>query len=292
MKRVYEESELIINENGSIFHLHIKPDELGDYILLVGDPGRVALIAGFFEETLHKSSNREFFGITGRIGKKTITALSTGIGTDNIDIVLNELDALVNIDFKTRAPLNQKRKLKLIRIGTSGAIQPDIAPGSIVASKYVIGFDGLMNFYRDGNSFCKGDLVERFLKHTDWPEAFAYPYCVDADKDLLGHFARNYLQGITISANGFYAPQGRELRAPLAYPQLYARLPGFSHNNFQITNFEMECSALYGLSRLLGHKALTVCLIIANRANKTFLGDYQRSMTKLIEEIISGIINE
>ncbi len=289
MGRFFEPSELIINPDGSIFHLHIKPNELGDYVILVGDPKRVDLVSSFFDTKLHKSSNREFYSITGYVNKTKITALSTGIGTDNIDIVLNELDALANIDFKTRQRLPDKRSLKLIRIGTSGAIQSHIEPGNYVVSKRVIGFDGLLNFYKDRNSVCNRNLESQFVDYSHWPESLAHPYCVDADDRLLNHFGRDFIHGITISANGFYAPQGRELGAEIAFPELFKNLHMFKFGNEEISNFEMECSALYGLSRILGHQALTVCAIIANRSKKTYLGDYTSVMSNLIQEVFDHI---
>lgn len=291
MNKVFESSELIINPDNSVFHLHLKPHEIADDIILVGDPQRVNLIASFFQEKKYKASNREFYAITGKFNDKAITVVSTGIGTDNIDIVLNELDALANIDFSTRQTKKEHRKLRFIRVGTSGAIQPDLKPGSIVASQYVIGFDGLLNFYKKRNQVCQTDLENSFIKQTSWPEVFPAPYCVQADQFLMNRTGKDYVKGITISANGFYGPQGRELRAELAYPDLFVKLPSVSFEEFRITNFEMECSALYGLSKILGHKALTVCLIIANRSLKTYIGDYSKLMKSLIKDVLISISN-
>lgn len=289
MKNRYEESELIMNPDGSIYHLHMKPEDVGDYVLLAGDPGRIRMIAAYFDEIHSERHNREFLSVNGRVGRHKVTALSTGIGTDNIDIVVNELDALVNIDLETRTDSQVRRKLKLIRIGTSGAIQSDIKPGSVVASSRVIGFDGLLNFYRERDRVCLPDLEKRFMEITGWPGRLAAPYAVAADESLLNAFAADYRQGITISSNGFYAPQGRQLRASLMYPELFASLHQFEHEGLSITNFEMEGSAIYGLSRILGHQALTLCLIIANRKAGTFAGDYSGSMHKLIERTLSAI---
>ncbi len=286
-------SELIINNDGSIFHLHLKPNEIADDILLVGDPKRVDLIASFFQEKHVAVSNREFYAITGSFNGKLITALSTGIGTDNIDIVLSELDALANIDFSSRRIKQKRRSLRLIRIGTSGAIQPDIVPGTIVASKYVIGFDGLLNFYKARNHVCLLDMEKSFTQQCDWPNNLHAPYCVEADSVLWNRMIDDsYAHGITISANGFYGPQGRELRAELAYPELFMKLPEFSFNAFKASNFEMECSALYGLSKILGHQALTICVIIANRSLKSFIGDYSRLMNSLVNKILINIAND
>jgi len=289
MSRIFESSELIINPDGSVFHLHIKPGELGKYVLLVGDPGRVDLISSFFDKELHSARNREFYSVTGTYKGGTVTALSTGIGTDNIDIVLNELDALVNIDFETRQRKSRTISLNLIRIGTSGAIQEDIEPGSYVVSKSVIGFDGLLNFYKNRNDVSNLNLEKDFKKHSVWPDILASPYCVDVNNELYSIFKNTFIPGITISANGFYAPQGRELRADIAFPEMFNQLHKFKYNSERITNFEMECSALYGLSKILGHKALTVCAIIANRSKKTYLGDYSLAITNLIKTVLSGI---
>jgi len=291
MSKIFESSELIINPDNSVFHLHLKPHEIADDIILVGDPQRVNLIASFFQEQKYKASNREFYAITGKFNDKPITVVSTGIGTDNIDIVLNELDALANIDFSTRQVKTERRELRLVRIGTSGAIQANLNPGTIVASQYVIGFDGLLNFYKKRKQISETDLENSFIKKTSWPEVFPAPYCVQADQSLLKNIGKEYTHGITISANGFYGPQGRELRAELAYPELFLRLPEFTFNKYRITNFEMECSALYGLSKILGHKALTVCVIIANRSLKTYIGDYSELMKNLVNDVLISISN-
>lgn len=292
MTRRYEESELILHPDGSVFHLHMKPGELGDHVLLVGDPGRVNMIAEFFDQRLSQASNREFFSITGMVKHTKITAISTGIGADNMDIVLNELDALVNIDFDTRLEKKDRQSLNLIRIGTSGAVHESIEPGSTVVSQYGIGFDGLLNFYRDRDQYCDLALENQFMQHTHWPKKLAHPYAVKGSETLMNLIGAPHFKGITLTANGFYAPQGRELRGMLAHPDLFASLPTFSYEGIPASNFEMECSALYGLSRILGHQSITVCLIIANRAAKTFLGDYQSRMKLLIEQTINALVNE
>lgn len=291
MSKILKSSELIINADGSIFHLHLKPHEIADDIILVGDPKRVDIIASFFSEIKFKASNREFYSITGKYKGKLITALSTGIGTDNIDIVLNELDALANIDLASRTINSEHRSLRLVRIGTSGALQPELKAGSIVASRFAIGFDGLLNFYKKRDQICKLEIEKSFIEHTNWPKIFPAPYVAPANDELFNKFGKDYFHGITISANGFYAPQGRELRAELSYPQLFNDLPEFKYDGLSITNFEMECSALYGLSALLGHKAFTACLIIANRRLKEYLGDYTDLMSQLIEDILNKIAN-
>ncbi len=291
MERHYEETELILNPDGSIFHLHILPEHIADHIILVGDPDRVDMIGSFFSKILYKVRNREFFTLTGFFKEKMITVISTGIGTDNIDIVINELDALVNIDLKTRKDFAKKKQLMIFRIGTSGAIQADIPPGTFMASKFALGFDGLLNFYRDRDLVSNLEMEEAFTNQTNWDSRFPAPYICECSPLLLKGFENFTKQGITISANGFYGPQGRDLRARLAFPELNRKLTNFDYNSLKITNFEMEGSAIYGLSRILGHQALTICLIIANRESKEFLQDYKPVMKKLIELCLNAIIN-
>ncbi len=291
MNRRYEETELILNPDGSIFHLHLLPEHVADHIILVGDPDRVDMIAGFFSKIACRIRNREFYTISGLFHDRMITVISTGIGTDNIDIVINELDALVNIDLKTRIDLENKRQLKIFRIGTSGAIQKDIAPGSFLASRYALGFDGLLNFYRDRDLVSNHELEEAFTNQTDWDSRLPAPYICECSPHLLEGFKNFTRQGITISANGFYGPQGRDLRARLAFPELNRRLTNFDYNSLKITNFEMEGSAIYGLSRILGHQALTICLIIANRESKEFLQNYKPAMKKLVELCLNALLN-
>ncbi len=285
----YQASELIINSDQSIFHLHIKPGELADNIILVGDPERVDLIAGFFSTIETTARNREFYSITGRYKGMRVTALSTGIGTDNIDIVLNELDALVNIDFNTRKNKSQFKKLRLVRIGTSGAIQPNIEPGSVVLSQFAIGFDGLLNFYADRDKVSNSSLEEVFVSQSQWSDRLTSPYCVEVASELESLMPGDYIRGITLSANGFYAPQGRAIRGKLAFPLLIDRMKDIKYDKYRITNFEMECSALYGLSRIFGHDALTVCGIIANRTTKKFIGDYKPLMKTIIETVLNSL---
>ncbi len=283
-------SELVINQDGSIFHLHLKPEQLADKIILVGDPGRVALVASHFDSQEFSVSNREFNTITGNYKGKRITVISTGIGTDNIDIVVNELDALANIDLKTRTEKPEFRQLTLVRIGTSGGMQPDIPLGCFLLSEKSIGFDGVLNFYANRDSVCDLEFEESMKKHLDWNPQFCAPYVVDSDKELVEKIGQDdMIRGVTISANGFYGPQGRELRLPLADPKLNGKIEAFRFGEHKITNYEMESSAIAGLAKLMGHKALTVCCIIANRRVEAANTDYQPFIKKLIETVLDRI---
>jgi uridine phosphorylase len=275
-------SELIINDDGSIFHLHLLPEELADTVILVGDPGRVATVSAHFGSVEVQKSNREFVAHTGVYKGTRMTALSTGIGTDNIDIVVNELDALANIDLKTRLPKAAHRALRIVRVGTSGALQPDIPLGAMVSSHVSIGFDGLLNFYARRNEVSLLDYEAAFLKHTSWNALCAKPYFVENSREFIDLFADVTLPGMTISAPGFYGPQGRVLRLPLADALLNEKIESFRFEGKRITNFEMEGSAIAGLSKLLGHKALTVCTIIANRAVLNMNVDYKKAVANMI----------
>lgn len=265
MKRVIPESELMINPDGSVFHLHIRPEEIEENIILVGDPGRVDMVASFFDEIRFRNASREFISVTGSYKSMGVTVLSTGIGTDNIDIVMNELDALVNIDFTTRTVKEKHTALRILRIGTSGAVQPDIPVGSMVFSRYSAGFDGLLNWYANREKVTCTDMEEAFVKETGWLDILPRPYFVKSDDSLASLFEKDALMGITMSASGFYGPQGRVLRIPLSMPDMLDRFERFSSRNLKITNFEMESSAVAGLAAHLGHRAATVCCIIANR---------------------------
>jgi uridine phosphorylase len=276
-------SELILNTDGSIYHLHLKPEHIADTILLVGDPGRVKMISKHFSKIEVEINNREFYTNTGYYKGKRITALSTGIGTDNIDIVLNELDALVNIDFKTRLPKENKTSLNLIRLGTSGGLQEDVKVDSFLISEKAIGFDGLLNFYAQRDEISEKDFEECFCNYVNWHYNLPKPYVVSASDEILNIFKNDHKTGVTISAPGFYGPQGRVLRLPIVDPDINNKIETFSYNNYKITNYEMESSALFGLSKLLGHKALTICVIIANRVTKTFSDDYKSRVEDLIE---------
>lgn len=290
MKKIGE-SELILNKDGSIFHLHLLPENIADTIILVGDQGRVETVSDFFEKIELKKQNREFVTHTGYFNNKRISVISTGIGTDNIDIVLNELDALVNIDLKTRQVKEKRRMLNFIRIGTSGALQSDIPVDTPIVSKLSIGFDGLINFYANRDSICLQNIQDKFIEHTLWNKLLTTPYIVEASNVLLKKVAGEFQTGITISAPGFYGPQGRELRLPLASPDLNSRLTSFNYNGLKITNYEMESSAIYGLSRLLGHQALTVCNIIANRIRKEYSKDYKKEIKKTIKIVLERLTN-
>lgn len=282
-------SELIINSDGSIFHLHIKPEELADKVILVGDPGRVDLISSYFENREFRRESREFITVTGSYKGERITVLSTGIGTDNIDIVVNELDALANIDFATRRPKQALKQLTIIRIGTSGAIQPDIPLGSFVLSHYSVGCDGLLNWYSERDKTTNLPMEQAFMKHMSWPDNLPHPYFAKADDSLIELFVKESFKGVTISAPGFYGPQGRVLRIGLAIPDFLERLETFGYDGYRITNFEMEGSALAGLSTHLGHKAATICCIIANRHLKESEPDYKKYIKQLVELVLDKL---
>ena len=289
-KKYFAPSELIINEDGSIFHLHLKPENLADKVILVGDPGRVALVASHFENVESEVSNREFRAITGTFRGKRITALSTGIGCDNIDIVVNELDALANIDFKTRTENENLRQLTLVRIGTCGGLQSYTPVGTYIASAKSIGFDGLLNFYAGRNQACDLEFEAEFKKQVEWNAQLGNPYVACADKELLDTIAADdMVRGVTIACGGFFGPQGRELRLPLQDPKLNEKIENFSYKDMQVTNFEMESSALAGLSTLMGHKAVTVCMVIANRLAKEANASYKNTIDGLIEKVLERI---
>jgi uridine phosphorylase len=290
--KVFEESELILTKENKIYHLNLSPEEIADDIIVVGDPGRVPEISKYFDSVELKVQNRELLSHTGIFNKKRITALSTGMGPDNIDIVLNELDALANIDFKTRTAKTTHRKLRIIRLGTSGALQEDIPVDSYVASSYGLGIDGVMNFYKKTQEIIDPVLTNEFIRQSEWPSYLAKPYAVRASDQLLQKVAFDMLQGITATAPGFFGPQGRELRGELAFPELNSRLTSFHFNGQKITNFEMETSALYGLGKVLGHETLTICVIIANRILKQFSKNYKPLMENLIKIILERVSAE
>lgn len=288
--KYFAESELIINPDGSIFHLHVKPEQLADKIILVGDPGRVALVASHFETKECEVESREFKTITGTYKGKRITVQSTGIGCDNIDIVVNEMDALANIDFKTRHEKETFKQLTFVRIGTCGGLQPYTPVGTFVASVKSIGFDGLLNFYAGRNDVCDLEIEEAFKKHMNWSPLLSAPYVIDGDKELVDRIAgEDMVKGITIACGGFFGPQGRELRIPLADPHQNEKVESFVYGDLRITNFEMESSALAGLSALMGHKAMTCCMVIANRVAKEANANYKNSIDNLIIEVLDRI---
>lgn len=292
MKTFFPESELIINPDGTIFHLHLLPEQLADKVILVGDPGRVALVASHFDTVECEVESREFKTVTGTYGGKRITVLSTGIGCDNIDIVLNELDALANIDFNTRTEKPQHRTLELVRIGTCGGLQPDTPIGTFVLSEKSIGFDGLLNFYAGRDRVCDLVLEAAFKQHVQWSSAMGNPYVAPADAGLTARIAGDggdTVRGITIACGGFFGPQGRRLRIPLADPLLNEKIMTFAYEDLCITNFEMESSALAGLSLLLGHKATTICMVVANRLAKEANANYKNSIDDLIMLVLDRI---
>jgi len=284
------ESELIVNDDGTIFHLHLKPEQVAGTVILVGDPGRVSMISGMFSSTEFTVSNREFVTVTGSYNGNRVTVLSTGIGTDNIDIVVNELDALVNIDLGKRKILPERRSLRIVRIGTSGGLQGDTPVNSWIVSRKSMGFDGMLTFYEGLDGVCNLPLEKAFREYIAWPESLPRPYVVDASPLLLKKFSKApFIQGVNISAPGFYGPQGRVLRLGLALPGLNDRLEKFSFGGLKITNYEMESSAIYGLSRMLGHDALTVCLLIANRITRGANESYHAEMEKLVHAVLDTL---
>ncbi len=281
-KRIIAPSELIVNGDGSIFHLHLLPEQLADTVILVGDPGRVEQVAALFDSREMKVQNREFVTITGNYKGRRMTVLSTGIGTDNIDIVVTELDALANIDLKTREIKSEHKRLTLVRLGTSGALQSDLPIGTFLFSRTSVGFDGLLNFYAGRDRVCDLRIEQAFMEYVGWSDLLAKPYFVDADEQLFELFKEVTTEGITISAPGFYAPQGRHVRLEPAAPQLNDKIADFRYKERRITNFEMEGSALAGLSRLMGHRAATLCTIIAQRAAGDMQTDYRPFVDKMI----------
>ena len=287
--RTIPASELIINEDGSIFHLHIKPEQLADKVLLVGDPDRVLLVAKHFDSIECEVLNREFHTITGMYKGKRLSCVSHGIGTDNIDIVLTELDALANIDFEKRCVKEQLKSLTLVRVGTSGGLQMECPVGSYVVAKRSIGFDGLLNFYANSSEIFDLDFEDEFKKHTNWNNRLAAPYVVSADEELVERIGKGMLHGVTISAPGFYGPQGRFVRLAPNDMNLNEKITSFRYGDEMITNFEMESSALAGLSKMLGHKAMTVCSIIAGRISKDMNTEYKGSIEELIKIVLERI---
>lgn len=288
--RRFEESELILNQDGSVFHLHVKPEQLAHKVILVGDPGRVSLVASHFTDIEMEVQSREFHSITGKYQGKRITVASTGIGCDNIDIVVNELDALVNIDFATRTEKAEKTSLEIVRIGTCGGLQEYTPVGTFIVSEKSIGFDGLLNFYAGRNEVCNLALEDAFTKHMHWNPKLCAPYVIEADEELTNRIGGDdMVHGITIACGGFYGPQGRQLRIPLADPDQNAKVESFEYEGMHITNFEMESSALAGLSKLLGHKATTCCMVIANRLIKEANTGYKSTIDNLIKEVLERI---
>lgn len=289
-KKVIASSELIINPDGSVFHLHLRPDQLTDRVILVGDPARVNMVASFFDTTDFEVQSREFHTIGGTYNGKPIMCLSHGIGPDNIDIVINELDALANIDFHTREVRDKKRRLTLVRIGTSGALQPELRIGTPVIAEKAIGFDGVLNYYAGRDEVADLDFEHSFCEAVGWNPLWAKPYVVNADEELVAQIGRDdMVRGNTISAVGFYGPQGRELRLPLSNPDLNHRIEHFRYNGRKVTNYEMESAPLQGLGRLMGHRAMTICSIIANRMNQEANPNYKTAMADLVQTVLERI---
>lgn len=278
-------SELPLQSDGAIYHLNLHPDELADNVILVGDPGRVEMISSMFDTLELEKQNRELKTHTGTYQGKRISVISTGMGTDNIDIVLNELDALANVKLPDRVVKESHRKLNLVRIGTSGALQPDIEVGDFVASSLGFGIDGVLQFYNYGD-ICRNDIVDAFIKQTGWSPRLPHPYCTPASPELLERIAFDMKQGMTVSAPGFFGPQGREVRARLMFPELNHKIEAFNYEGIKVTNMEMECSAIYGLGNILGHAPLTICLIIANRVTGKFLDSYHDEMKVLCKTVL------
>ena len=283
-------SEFIINSDGTVFHLHLHPSQLADRVILVGDPGRVNTVASHFDSIEHDITNREFHSITGTCHGKRITVLSTGIGGDNIDIVMNELDALANIDFNTREIRPDHRTLTIVRIGTCGGLQPFTPTGTFIASVKSIGFDGLLNYYQDRDTVCDLDLERAFTAHMQWSPLKGAPYVAQAYPELIEQIAgQDMTRGITISCGGFYGPQGRQLRLKIQDPDQNTKVEQFEYQGLRICNFEMESSALAGLSSLLGHHAMTCCMVIANRHTTEMNTNYHSTIDKLIQLVLNRI---
>lgn len=288
--RVIPSSELIINDDGSIFHLHVRPDQLSDKIIMMGDPSRVNLTASFFDTIECEAESREFRTVTGTYKGKRITAISHGIGPDNIDIVLTELDALANVDFKTREVKKEFKQLTMVRVGTSGGLQPHCPIGSYVIAARSIGFDGVLNYYEGRNTVVEQDFEDTFKKYVDWSPLHCAPYVVKADEELVERIGAGMIKGVTISAIGFYGPQGRYVRMPLAKPDLNSKIESFKYSDGStITNYEMESAPLAGLGRLMGHKCMTVCTIIANRLAGESNSNYKGSIEDLIKTVLDRI---
>lgn len=288
--RIIPPSELIINEDGSVFHIHLRPEQLRDKIILVGDPGRVDMVASYFDTIDYNVSSREFHAIGGTYKGKSLMCISHGIGPDNIEIVVTELDALANIDFATRKVKPEHRTLEMVRVGTSGSLQEDIHIGDFVMASKGTGFDGILNFYRDRDMVCDLEFEREFCAHTEWDSTWAAPYTVDADAELLDRIGHGeMIDGNTIAAVGFYAPQGRMVRLPLADPDLNEKIESFRYRGRPITNFEMESACLQGLAKMLGHKAMTVCCIIAERRVTKANTDYKPHVARLIETVLERI---
>lgn len=292
MNKYFAESELIINADGSIFHLHVTPEHLADKVILVGDPGRVKLVGSHFEEIEYDVESREFHTVTGTFEGKRITVISTGIGCDNIDIVMNEIDALANIDFNTRMEKENLRHLEIVRIGTCGGLQPFTPEGTFICSEISVGFDGLLNFYAGRNAVCDLPFERALLNHLGWSGNMCMPapYVIHADEEMVERIAKDdMVRGVTVACGGFFGPQGRQLRIPLTDPNQNEKIETFEYQGHRITNFEMESSALAGLAKLMGHHATTACMVIANRVAGKADTSYKNHIDDLIKLVLQRI---
>ncbi len=285
-----EPSELILNPDGSVYHLALRQEQLGDLVFLVGDPDRVKVISEHFDTVEHRLQNREFIAHTGTFNGARITALSTGIGTDNIDIVLNELDALVNIDLEKRTPRKEQKSLTIIRMGTCGSLQEDIPVDELIVSHSALGLDNVMHYYAHEQTDAELRILQAFLVHTEWPDNLPMPYLATGDPQLVSRLGHGNHIGITATAGGFYGPQGRQLRAIPSVGGLNETFTSFQHEDLRLLNFEMETSAIYGLSGLLGHKACTVCTVVANRLRKEYSNDHQAAIGRMIDQVLERMV--
>lgn len=283
-------SELVLNPDGSVYHLALRPEQLADTVLVVGDPGRVALISERFDSVEHRTQNREFIAHTGLLDGRRFTALATGIGTDNIDIVLNELDALVNIDLEQRRVRAAHRSLRIVRLGTCGALQPDVPVDSLVVSSHGLGFDNVLHYYANEQDDAEMRLLQAFLAHTEWPDNLPVPYVGTGDPQLVELLGHDHQVGITATAGGFYGPQGRQLRAVPSVPDLNDSFSAFAHEGRRLLNYEMETSALYGLGGLLGHRTCTVCCVVANRMRKEYSKDHHSAIGRMIDTVLERLL--
>lgn len=290
MNRLIPPSQLIINDDNSAFHIHVKPEQLRDKIIMVGDPGRVSMVASHFDSIDYDISSREFHAIAGKYKGKDIMCISHGIGGDNIEIVMTELDALANVDFKTRTVKEEHRTLEIVRVGTSGSLQYELGIGDFVIAEKGIGFDGILNFYEDRDKVCDLKFQKEFCEFVNWNPLWATPYVVDADSSLVERIGKDDMtKGFTIASVGFYAPQGREVRLKLKDPHLVENIEKFRYENRPITNFEMESACLQGMARMLGHKAMTVCCIIAQRREEDANTKYKNSVDELVKIVLDRI---
>jgi uridine phosphorylase len=285
MQNLYKNSELVLNPDGSLYHINLKSENIGDTVFLVGDPDRVPAVSAFFDKIDFKTQKREIVTHTGIKNGHRVSAISTGMGTDNIDIVLGEIDAAVNIDLEKKERKSTHRAINFIRLGTSGSLQEDIPVGSVLASSHGLGLDGLLHFYENSESFTQNSFIDNFIKESEWNKNFARPYLAEAGENLFRK-ATDFFTGITATACGFYGPQGRALTLNVAEPLLNEKLTAFSHDGLRITNFEMETSGIYGLSKLMGHQALSVNMIIFNRITGDSLTDYRPNVSKMIEQVM------